>query len=267
MIDERGLFGSDLQRRLQAATLAAASHYRDTPGAVFAARMAGTDDPKRFGWDRIEGILRNEGAITFRMIPTDRCPQIEQRLSEFGSTIAWWDVFEGSADEIRAACEHILDGRREGVLKIEPSASDDDAFFERAQAFMAKSGVAPYPRQVLSGEFGPAALAVLSEPNDGSIAATAFSYFPYNRYSPHSKTAWAGLVAVREELRGQGLGVFVNALVLKRAVEELGAEKVQEFARTSNVASCRMIAQCGLSLRSDVRAGIAQPVEAASFTR
>ena len=266
MDDERGLFGNNLQRRLQAATLAAANEYRDTPGAVFAARMAGSDDLEKFGWDRIENILRNEGAISFRMIPTDRCAKIEQRLSEFGCTITWWDVFDGSADEISAACEHIK-RPREDFLQIDPSEFDDDAFFERAQAFMAECGVAPYPTQVLSGEFGSAALAVLSKPEDGSIAATAFSYFPYNRYSTHAKTAWAGLVAVREDLRAQGLGVFVNSLVLKRAVEELGAERVQEFARTRNLASCRMIEHCGLSLRSEVRSGIAQPAEAASFTR
>ena len=126
---------------------------------------------------------------------------------------------------------------------IEPSASDDAAIFERAQAFMAECGVAPYPTQVLSGGLGPAAFAVLSKPEDGSI------------------------VAVRKDMRGRGLGAFVNALVLKKAVEEMGAERVQEFARTSNIASCRMIEHCGLSLRSDVRSGIAQPAEAASFTR
>lgn len=267
MENERGLFGNDLQRRLQAATLAAADEYRDTPGAVFAGRMAGTDDPERFGWDRIEGILRNEGAITFRMIPADRCAQIEQSLAGIGCTITWWDVFDGPADEISAACENIVNRPREDFFRIESSASDDVALFERAQAFMAECGVAPYPTQVLSGKLGPAALTVLTEPEDESIAATAFSYFPYNRYSTHSKTAWAGLVAVSEVLRGRGLGTFANALVLKKAVEELGAERVQEFARTSNVASCRMIEHCGLSLRSEVRAGIAQPAESASFTR
>lgn len=150
---------------------------------------------------------------------------------------------------------------------IEPSASDDAAIFERAQAFMAECGVAPYPTQVLSGGLCPAAFAVLSKPEDGSIVATAFSYFPYNRHSTYKRSAWAGLVAVRKDMRGRGLGAFVNALVLKKAVEEMGAERVQEFARTSNIASCRMIEHCGLSLRSDVRSGIAQPAEAASFTR
>ncbi|SNT42705.1 Acetyltransferase (GNAT) family protein [Tropicimonas sediminicola] len=267
MDNERGLFGNDLQRRLQAAALAAAGEYRDTPGAVFAARMAGTDDPKKFGWDRIEGILRNEGAITFRMIPINRCAQIEQRLAEIGCTISWWDVFDGPSDEIRAACERIVNRPREDFVLIEPSASDDAAFFECAQAFMAECGVAPYPTQVLSGGLGPVAFAVLLNPEDGSVVATAFSYFPYNRHSTHRKSAWAGLVAVRDDLRGRGLGAFVNALVLKKAVEEMGAERIQEFARTSNVASCKMIEHCGLSLRTDVRSGIAQPVEAESFTR
>lgn len=262
-----GLFGNDLQRKLQAAALANVHDYRNTPGAVFAARMAGTDDPDKFGWGRIERVLADEGALTFRMIPIDQCAQVEKSLKEFGCTISWWDVFDGSTDEIRAACENIVGRPRADFALIEPSSTDDAAVFERAQAFMAESGVAPYPMQVLSGSMGPAALAVLATPDDGSIAATAFSYFPYNRYSPHSKVAWAGLVAVREDLRGQGLGAYVNALVLKKAVDELGAERVQEFARTSNMASCRMIEHCGLSLRSDVRSGIAQPAEAANFTR
>lgn len=267
METEHGLFGNDLQRRLQAAALSAAAEFRDTPGAVFAARMAGTDDPDMFGWERIGSILRNEGAISFRMIPTDRCADIEQRLAEIGCAISWWDVFDGPAEKIRAACEKIAGTPRADFALIEPSTSGDVALFERVQAFMADSGVAPYPIQVLSGALGPAALAVLTTPEDGSVVATAFSYFPYNRHSAHSKTAWAGLVAVREDLRGRGLGLFVNALVLMKAVEEFRAERVQEFARTSNVASCRMIKRCGLSLRGEVRSGIAQPAEASTFTR
>ena len=140
-------------------------------------------------------------------------------------------------------------------------------FFARVQAFMAECGVAPFPAQVLSGSLGPAALAVLANPEDGSIAATAFAYFPYNRHSAHWVTAWAGLVAVREDLRNRGIGVSVNALVLQEAVNELEAERVQEYARTSNVPSCRMIERCGLHLRTEVRSGIAQPVGAGSFTR
>jgi len=267
MDSEQGLFGNDLQRRLQAATLSAAADYRETPGAAFAARMAGTDDPDTFGWERIERILRTEGAITFRMIPTDRCKVVKHKLSDMGCTISWWEVFDGSAETISAACDEIARRPPAEFGVTEASLLGDAALFERAQAFMAASGVAPYPAQVLSGALGPAAFAVLAKPEDGSVAATAFTYFPYNRHSAHARTAWAGLVAVREDMRGRGLGIFVNALVLSRAVRELGAERVQEFARTSNVASCRMIERCGLSMRSDIRSGIAQPAEASSFTR
>ncbi len=98
------------------------------------------------------------------------------------------------------------------------------------------------------------------------IAATAFSYFPYNRHSLHQDTAWAGLVAVREDMRNS-IGIVVNALVLLKSVNVLGADRVQEYARASNVPSCRMIERCRLCLRADMRSGIAQPVGAESFTR
>lgn len=265
--DGRGLYGSEAQRRLQAAALAAANEARETPGAVFAARMSGTDDPERLGWDRIGTILRDEGAITFRMIPVDACSEVERRLAQIGCAIAWWDVFEGSRDEIKTACGDVLARPREDLVTVGPPAAGDGNFLARVQAFMAECGVAPFPAQVLSGSLRPAALAVLADPEDGSIAATAFAYFPYNRHSVYRITAWAGLVAVRDDLRNRGVGVRVNALALREAVNTHGAERVQEYARTSNVPSCRMIERCGLRLRPDVRSGIAQPIGTGSFTR
>lgn len=262
-----GLYGSKEQRRLQARSLAAAGAVRETPGAVFAARMAGTDDPNRIGWDRIVATLRNESAMTFRMIPVDECPEVERRLAELGCAITWWDVFDGSHDNIRAACDDILDTPSDNLELAGQSATADGAFFEDVQAFMSTCGVAPFPAQVISGSMGPSALAVLVDPEDGVIAATAFAYFPYNHHSAHWASAWAGLVAVRANMRQRGIGVRVNALALREAVNDLGAERVQEFARTSNVPSCRMIERCGLRLRPDVRSGIAQPVGAQSFTR
>lgn len=156
---------------------------------------------------------------------------------------------------------------RDGLVPVRPSAAGNGGFFGRGQAFMDECGVAPFPAEVLSGNLGPAALAVLTDPEDGSITATALSYFPFNRHSAHRFTAWAGLVAVREDLRNQGVGVRVNALVLHEAIDAAGAERVQEYARPSNVASCRMIERCGLPLRTDVRSGIARPTGAGSFTR
>ncbi|WP_424932441.1 hypothetical protein [Amaricoccus macauensis] len=264
---EDGLYGSEAQRKLQARSLAAADTVAETPGAVFAARLAGTDDPDRLGWHRISAILRDEGAMTFRMIALKDCSEIERRLADIGCTITWWDVFDGSRDDIRAACNDILRLPRDDLALAGRSASADGDFLGSVQAFMAKSGVAPFPAQVLSGSAGPSTLAVLLDPEDCSVAATAFSYFPYNRFSAHRASAWAGLVAVREDLRNRGVGVWANALALKGAVDDLGAHTVQEFARTSNVPSCRMIERCGLRLRPDVRSGIAQPDGAQSFTR
>ncbi len=93
---------------------------------------------------------------------------------------------------------------------------------------MAQCGVAPFPAKVLSGLMWSSALAVLLDPEDGSIAATAFSDFPYNRHSTHRASAWAGLVAVRKDLRKRRAGAWVNALALQEAVNDLGAERVQE---------------------------------------
>lgn len=265
-MSDDGLYGDATQRHLQAATLADFDALYNTPGAVFAARMKGTDDPEQFGWKQIETILRSDGAITFRMIPAGACAAVERRLFEMNCEITWWDVFESPSHEVVAACDTVLAGPEPKLLPVNLPASDV-RFFTLVQAFMASCHIAPFPVQVLSGEKKPAVLEVLTDPKDGAIVATAFAYCPYNRYSAHHRTAWGGLVAVREDHRGQGAGIWVNARMLRRCSYELGPERLQQFARRSNAASCRMIERCGLRLRPDVRSGIAQPVGAALFTR
>jgi RimJ/RimL family protein N-acetyltransferase len=119
---------------------------------------------------------------------------------------------------------------------------------------------------VLSGRCGPAVLEALAEA-DGAIAATAFAHLPYNRHSAHRDSASAGLAAVAPGRRGQGLGAAVNARALARAVGELGAARVQEFAAAENAASRRMIERCGLLRDPGVLSGIVAARGAGRFTR
>lgn len=260
------LFGSANQQSLQAAALAGIEAARSTPGAVFAARMAGTDDPDRLGWATIEKVLSEQGALTFRMIPAAECARIERHLARLGCHIVWWDVFEGKRADVETACNAILQQTPAELRRLRAPECPTDRLISHVQEFMDACGVAPLPGWVLAGRAGPAALIILAS-SDGSIAATAFAYFPYNRFSPHRETAWGGLVCVRDELRGLGVGAYTNALMLIAAFGDLGSSRVHEFARAINLQSCRMIERCGLLRNERFRSGIAQPNGESLFTR
>ena len=107
-VTSRGLHGTEAQKALQATALADAPSARVRPGAVFAVRMRGTDNPERLGWDKIMKALSEDGAFAFRMIPAVQCAKVEQRLGEAGYRIDWWDVFEGEADDVLSAIETVL---------------------------------------------------------------------------------------------------------------------------------------------------------------
>ena len=257
--DPDGLFGDARRRTLQARALADHAWARQTPGACFAARLAGVEDPERLGWDTVARLLERDGCLTLRMIPVAARAGVERRLAATGHRIDWYDVFEAETSALAARPAPPLP---HGLAALPVTV----ATIARAQAFMAAQGVAPAPGAVMAGCYGPAVLELVADATSALLAA-AFAYMPYNRHSPNAGTAWAGLVAVAPEHRGRGLGVAVNARCLARLGRELAAARVQEFAAPDNIASRRTIERSGLALRPDVIAGIVTPGDAERFTR
>ena len=257
--DPDGLFGDARKRALQARALADHAWAWQTPGACFAARLAGVEDPERLGWDTVARLLTRDGCLTLRMIPVAARPGVDRRLAGTGHRVDWYDVFEA---ETSARAARPAPALPQGFAALPATG----AAIARAQAFMAAQGVAPAPGAVMAGCYGPAVLELLADAT-GALVAAAFAHMPYNRHSPHAGTAWAGLVAVAPEHRGRGLGVMVNARCLARLGRELQATRVQEFAAPDNIASRRTIERSGLALRPDVIAGVVTPEEAERFTR
>ena len=77
--------------------------------------------------------------------------------------------------------------------------------------------------------------------------AVAHAYLPHNRFSPYEGYAWGGLVTVVERHRGkgQGLGKYLNALMVAAAFDRLGATHVYEPVSATNQPSRRMVESCG----------------------
>lgn len=259
-------FGSEQQIKLQQVVDEFTPWCAKTKGAVNGGRFLGVDDIEALGWDRIIEFLERGGAFTFRMVPTEGVEEINARLQEHGMRFDYWNVFSAQGDAIT---------RHTGPINAEPLpggfslvANDelgDEMVISEIQQCMARNNVVPFSGNILSGQALPSSMVALRD-RHAKIVATAFGYFPYNRFSKWSSTAWGGLVAVDPELRGRKLGVRVNALMVEDCVNKLGASEVQEFAAATNIPSRRMIERCGLVLDPSVVCGIATS-GAERFTR
>jgi RimJ/RimL family protein N-acetyltransferase len=135
----------------------------------------------------------------------------------------------------------------------------------RLQHFVADNGMAPLPGSLLVEAPGQAT-AILVDGDERPVAV-ATAYFAHNVHSPYHRNAWIGMVTVDQRMRGNGVGRYVNALAIRRAIENLGAERVNELVSSTNAPSRRMVQACGLAPEPGLVVGVSVPADADRFTR
>jgi GNAT superfamily N-acetyltransferase len=262
-----GYFGTDTQKRLQAQAEASAEFIVRTPGACQAGRTMGCDDPRKFGWDRIDEIVARDGVCGFRLIDTSDVEDIRSELFSRGCRFDTWDVFIADRDTALAASRSLAGRQLQDGYSLWPTPKDAESKQVKGlQAMMANAGLVPFSGSMLTGEIGSATTIAIANA-DANVVSTAHGYMPHNAHSPYTQYAWGGLVAVAEPYRGQGLGKYVNALMIERVFQELGASHIYELVSASNVPSRRMVEACGLRLEPALTCGIATPHENARFTK
>jgi len=258
-----GYFGTDLQEKLQRRTFERRQEIVATPGLYNGGRFIGTDDPDKVGWSVLHDLLQQQhGVLPFRLITPEQSRTYFPRLVELGCRIDTWDVFIADAQSARPVVDAILRTRLpDGIVLRGPLSHPEGEDTIRVQQFLADNAVAPLPGSMLVEGRDQATVVLIDQ--HGAPVAVANTHLPHNIHSPHHKSAWVGLIAVAPPMRGAGLGRYVNALAIKRALEELGAERVYELVSSSNEPSRRMVQSCGLTVVPDLMVGVAVPAEAA----
>ena len=151
-------------------------------------------------------------------------------------------------------------------LAIEYRENPEGEQAARIQSLMAACGIAPFSCSMLTGACGPAATAIIADSGANPFAA-AHAYLPHNAFSRYHSYAWGGLVSVAEAQRGKGLGSFINARLITRAFERLGASHIYELISAANLPSRRMAETCGLRHKAGLVSGVAVKGDGGRFTR
>lgn len=264
--DMTGFYGTNHQQELQRRTHEMRDWIAATPGVYNAGRFIGVDGPDSLEPEVLARMLARDGILGLRMISPQQAARHFPPLEAAGCRIDCWDIHVGDAGNAGERARAITgEPLPEGIELLPPLDDPESPATVRVQEFLAANGLAPFPGAMLADKIPRAKTIVLA--SAGRIAATGHAYFPHNAHSPFRDHAWLGLVAVEHSWRGRGLGTLVNALLVRAAFEELGAQHVYEMVAPANVASRRMVEACGLRLDPELRCGVAVPAEAARFTR
>lgn len=261
-----GFFGTNHQQELQRRTHEVRDWIAATPGVYNAGRFIGVDDPDNLEPGTLARMLARDGMLGLRMISPQQAARHFPPLEAAGCRIDCWDILVGDRHDAGERARALTDRTLPEGMELLPRLDDPvSSATVRVQEFLAANGLAPFPGAMLAGDELRAKTIVLAKA--GRIVATGHAYFPHNEHSPFHRHAWLGLVAVEDCWRGKGLGILVNALLIRAAFEELGAQRVYEMVAPSNIASRRMVEACGLRLDPALRCGVAVPADAARFTR
>lgn len=228
-----------------------------TPGACHCGLYLGTDDPQRFGWDKIFEVLSATGIFGFRLIPVLEMHEVALRLEEMGYRLAPRAVYSTGMDTIRAVAAPIsADGPPSGVREIPVDSRSADDIIVDANDFLAKNDIVSCPAPMWRGGLGRTEAVVAATPTKPIIAA-GLGYFPHNALSAHRDAALVGLVVTDRDSRKSGLGRWINARLAIGLVERHGARSVYATIEGENAVSRRMVEASGLTHDPTLMCGVA----------
>ncbi len=198
------------------------------------------------GIEAVADFARRFGFVGITAVPISETRKV---LSDhFGDTVKaeHWLVYLGEAEAVVPACRAIVEGfEMPKGWTISRLAVPDDHEVEQIAELSLACGVAPSPVYFMRSEVLPSLTTCVHDETGRLVAAASASqrYHPDGRFGD---TVFAGSVAVSPDMRGMGLGRFINASLLLESQARFAWRRILEQARPDNAPSRAMIRACGL---------------------
>lgn len=230
-------FGSDVQQRMQKIARDLSPLVQDNPDYGLEGRMWGIDAPVLSDVDRVAALARLQGATITHYVPKSRETQYAQSYAAQGLANDRSDQFMGGPACLETSAAfldtfQLPDGYRLHHL----SPATPDHILDGLDQTAASCGVLPPRTPVLFGEARKAAYFCLEAP-DGGVAACAGACMRNHPDSRFAKTSWWGMLATRDQDRGQKLSLYLGALAARKMYETYGVEEFYTGVRSENAVS------------------------------
>lgn len=238
-------FGSDVQRRMQRIAHELSPLLKDQPAYGTEGRMWGIDEPEVADVDKVAALSRLQGATVNHYVLKSREAQFAAEYAERGFSNDRWDQFMGRRDCLTICSDYLANFElpdQYQLHQIGPETSTHllDALEETAAA----CGVLPPMTPVLFGQVCNAAYFCLEAP-DGGVAACAGACLRNHPESHFGKASWWGMLATRDQDRGQSLSLYLGALAVRYMFENFGVEEFYTGVRSDNHVSRHICQKLG----------------------
>ena len=227
-------FGSDVQKNMQRIAHELSPLLKDQPEYGCEGRMWGIDAPGAADVPKVGALARLQGATVNHYVLKSKARQFAAEYAERSFANDRWEQFMGRQDCL-AICSDYLAGfdvpEQYKLHQFGPESSP--RLLDALEETTAASGVLPPMTPVLFGEACEAAYFCLEAP-DGGVAACAGAGLRNHSASQFGKASWWGMLATRDQDRGQSLSLYLGAVAIRYMHENFGVEEFYTGVRSDN---------------------------------
>lgn len=220
---------------------------KGNPNYCFHGRAIGLAEGSLANLDLLMPIVTSTGVGICDFVPAREAEEMQSRLSEMG--------FITDRMEMWVSNQSTIETSRGVIATVSLSGTDETAFvndetstseLELLDNFTREHGTSLPMESFLRGREKPA-VCVYARESDGRVFATSASVGQYHDDHARSDMAYWGMLAKREDKRGQGAALLMGAHAIVAMHDRNGLKRFLTPIKDGNTASERLCSKLGFS--------------------
>lgn len=220
---------------------------RDNPRYAYYGRLVALSDPSQDAVEILSAMARLQGAAVSYFYPVGAAESLFAQLEERGLATDRHEHFRGGETALAASRRARENFAVPADLSI--SAIDEDTPRElvgEVAELCQSCDVMPVPGSIMRGQ-ACKGICLVATDQDRRPVATASSYMIHHPSSPRARDAFWGMLATREDRRGERIALLLGAQAIVHMWERHGARGFMTGVRANNLSSQALCNKLGVS--------------------
>lgn len=247
---ENEFFGDPQRVALSRRSLNLWTLVRDNSRFAYYGRLVSLTDPRDDTAEILAALARLQGAAVSYFYPASDAPALFATLEAWGFATDRHEHYRGGEEALIASRKVLGEQSLPADLAVSVVNSDTPGELVRAIAELSQScDVMPVPGAFMRGQVRPGVCLVATD-GSGRPVATASSYVMHHPASPRATDVFWGMLATRQDRRGEKIGLLLGARAIVHMWETHGARGFMTGVRANNTSSQALCARLGVRATS-----------------
>ncbi|GGD29277.1 GNAT family N-acetyltransferase [Aureimonas glaciei] len=239
-------FGSEAQQEMQRRAAALWQLVSDDSRFAYEGRCVALDGASPAVVDLSKALVVAQGGSASFFVKASDEDKVTAALNAEGFSTDRWEHLMGAETSVGISRDilakaRLPDGYRICEIGPESSAEEVRQFVDLALS----CGVLPPAGMALRGLTRNSVAYLLLDPQGRGISCSG-AVARHHPESPFGDSAWWGMLATREDMRGRGFSVHLGALALTSIAERFGVHRFYTGVRRDNLVSMGLCRKLGL---------------------